>query len=85
MECPVLWCGKLQTKIDLNKTEAEIISLIQAMRNVIPFMALMKETSCILNIHLPKPQVFCKVFEDKQSCIAVAKSNFFTKNKTYCY
>ena len=38
-------------------------------------MALMKEVSFIFDLHLPKPEVFCKVFEDNKSCIDVAKSN----------
>ena len=81
--CPVLWCSKLQTEISLSTTEAEYIALIQAMREVIPFMELMKEVSFIFNIHLPNPEVFCKAFVDNQICIAVAESNKFspiTKN-----
>ena len=35
----------------------------------------MKEVYFILNIHLPKPEVFCKFSEDNQRCIAVAESN----------
>ena len=38
----------------------------------------MKEVSFIFETHLPKPEVFCKVFEDIQSCIAVAESNRFS-------
>ena len=33
------------------------------MREVRPFMALMKELSFISGIHIPKPEVFCKVFK----------------------
>ena len=43
MGLPVLWCSKLQTYIALSTTEVEYISLIQAMREVIPFMDLKKE------------------------------------------
>ena len=41
--CPVLCCNKLQTEINLSTIEAENIALRQVMRNVLPFMALMKE------------------------------------------
>ena len=75
--CPVLWCSKLQTEISLSTTEVEYIALIQAMHDEIPFMALIKEVSFISDIHPPNPEVFCKVFEDKQSCIDIAKSNRF--------
>ena len=40
--CPVLWCIKLQTEIDLSSTEAEYIALRHAMRKVIPFIVLIK-------------------------------------------
>ena len=45
------------------------------MREVIPFVALIKEVSFIFDIHLPNPEVFCKVFEENKSSIAVAGSN----------
>ena len=35
----------------------------------------MKELSFIFDIHLPNREVYCKVFEDNQSCIDVAESN----------
>ena len=45
------------------------------MREAIPFTALMKEVHFIFYIHLTKAEVFCAVFEDNQTCIAVAESN----------
>ena len=45
------------------------------MRYIIPFMVMIKEVSFIFDINLPKPWVFCKVFEDNQSCIDVAGYN----------
>ena len=46
-------------------------------------MSLMREIYFIFYIHLLGPEVFCKVFEFNQNCIAVAESNNFsprTKN-----
>ena len=80
---PVLWCSKLQAEIYLSTTEAEYIALGQAMPDVITFMDLMKEVSFIFDIHLPKPEVFCKLFEDNQSCIFVAESNRFSPRKRH--
>ena len=74
-ECPVLWCSNLQKEIALSTTEAEYIALIQAMREVITFMELMREVYFIFDICLPNSEVFCKVFKDNKSCIAVAESN----------
>ena len=69
--CTVLWCSKLQSETVLSTTEAEYIGLVQAMRKVRPFMALTKEEYIYFDLHIPKPEIFCKVFEDNQSCIAV--------------
>ena len=40
-------------------------------------MALMKELCFIFDMHLPKLEVFWKVFGDNQSCIDVMESNIF--------
>ena len=61
----------------LSTTEEEYIELSQSMRNVIPFMVMMKLVSFKIDIHIPMPEVFCKVFEDGQRCIAVVESNKF--------
>ena len=39
--CQVLWCSKLQMEITLSTIEAEYISLIQSMRNIIILTAVM--------------------------------------------
>ena len=44
------------------------------MQEVIPFMSLMKEVYFIFDIHIPNPEVFRKLFEDNQSCIAIMES-----------
>lgn len=55
--CPVLWKSKLQTEIVLSMTEAEYIALSQALREVIPFMELLKEMKPIFNLYLPNPKM----------------------------
>ena len=42
--CPITWGSKLQTEIALSTTESEYIALLSAMREVITFLGLMKET-----------------------------------------
>ena len=76
--CPILWKSKLQTEIALSTTESEYIALSQALRDVIPMMALLLELNKLIDIHIPKPDIHCKVFEDNNSCIAVAESPKFT-------
>ena len=48
------------------------------MIEVIYFMALMKELSLISDIHIPKPEVFPKLFKVKKGCVSVAESKIFS-------
>ena len=76
--CPVHWCSKMQTEIALSTAEAEYIALSQAMRETIPLMRFMTELDVIFPIHLPKPKLFSKIFEDNEACISMATSIKFT-------
>ena len=76
--CPIGWCSKLQTEIALSTAEAEYIALSQALREVIPLMTLLQELNEIFPLYISKPDFFCKVFEDNQSCIAMTESTKFT-------
>ena len=55
--CPILCVSKLQTEIALSTTEAEYIALSQAMRDLIPFIALVEDVSKILGIEYFVPEV----------------------------
>ena len=55
--------------------------MVQAMCEVIPFVAFMKELSFIFDVHLPNPEFFFKVFEDNLSFIAVAEYNNVSTRK----
>ena len=48
------------------------------MREVIPFTYLLEELAKIFPIYMPKPEVYCKVFEDNRSCIAMAEGQKFS-------
>ena len=76
--CSLLWCSKLQTEIALSTTEAEYIALSQAMREVIPLMTLMSEIDKVFPIGFKKPKIHCKVWEDNESCISIAKNQKFS-------
>ena len=71
---PICWSSKLQTEIALSTCEAEYIALSTAMREVIPLIQLLKDLEVACNVITTPPTVTCKVFEDNQSCIAVAES-----------
>ncbi len=76
--CPIAWCSKLQTEIALSTTEAEYIALSQAMREVLPLMQLLKDIDEVFPLHLPKPKIRCKVYEDNNGCIVLAKGEKFS-------
>ena len=74
--CPVLWASKLQTEIALSATEAEYISLSQALREVIPLMGLMKEMKALGHeVGTAKPRVHCRVFEDNTGAMIMAQEH----------
>ena len=76
--CPIYWASRLQTEIALSTAEAEYIALSSALREVIPLMTLMKDLQITFPVHITKPTFHCKVHEDNQSCITMAKSEKFT-------
>ena len=68
----------MQTEIALSTTESEYITLPTAMRKAIPFIQLMKEISTMFGLLTRKPVFNCKVREDNDSCMTVAKAPKFT-------
>ncbi|KAL7561436.1 hypothetical protein ACA910_009292 [Epithemia clementina (nom. ined.)] len=72
--CPILWASKIQPLIALLTTEAEIIALSSALREVIHLMELLNELrSFKIPIPFCKPKIKCQVFEDNAACIEVSK------------
>ena len=76
--CPVYWRSKLQTEIALSTAESEYIALSSVMREVLPLMPLLQELHAVFKIPLFKPKFHCAVFEDNESCIAMANASKFT-------
>jgi hypothetical protein len=67
--CPILWTSKLQSEIALSTTEAEYISLSQAMRDLIPLKTVLQELSETFNYDLQKLTTYSTVFEDNKGCV----------------
>ena len=72
--CPLIWSSKLQTEIALSTTEAEYIALSQSLREIIPLMGMLKEIKEHFYLSDNLPDIKCSVFEDNNSCIALAKA-----------
>ena len=49
------------------------ISLSMALWEVIPFIYLLQDLSEVIELHLTTPKMKCKIFEDNESCIVMAK------------
>ena len=72
--CPVLWVSKLQTEISLSTVEAEYIALSQSMRDIIPFLDQLNELDSVFQQDSPKPVIHCKLFEDNNGALELAKA-----------
>ena len=81
--CPITWGSKLQTEIDLSTTDTKYIALSSAIREVIPFLGIMKETAGLFGLLTRDPVFRCTVWEDNEICITVAKSRKFTPWKKH--
>ena len=74
--CPIIWGSKMQSLVALSTTEAELIAMSTALREVIHLQNLLLELrGCNFPIPFTKPQVVCRTFEDNTSCIEVAQSD----------
>ena len=62
--CPITWGRHLQTEIALSTTEIKYIALSSAMREVISFLGLMKETAGLFGLLTRDPVFRCTVWED---------------------
>ena len=76
--CPILWVSRLQTEIALSTAEAEYIALLQALRDVIPLITLLKEVNAVFPVHVKTPTFVCQIHKDNQSCITMATSQKFS-------
>ena len=72
--CPILWISRLQSEIALSICESEYIALSTALRDVIPLMGLLEEVSDAFSIRMNKPIMHCKVFEDNNGALELAKA-----------
>lgn len=76
--CPMLWTSRMQTEIALSTTEYEYIACSTALRDVISLMHLLKDIDLIFPVRQAKPEIHCNVYEDNESCIAMAKNRQFS-------
>jgi len=71
--CPLFWSSKLQTEIALSTTEAEYITLSQAMRALLPLCSLLLEVGTKLDLKFStKSVVKTRVWEDNTGALALA-------------
>jgi len=75
---PIAWKSSLQQEIALSSTESEITGLSYALRETIPIMNLLQEMeSKGYPVNGEQTSVHCKVFEDNQGAVEIAKTHKF--------
>ena len=73
----------MQSLVALSTTEAELIAMSTALREVIHLQNLLLELhGCNFPIPFTKPQVVCRTFEDNTACIEVAQSDHKIQPRT---
>jgi hypothetical protein len=77
-DCPIYWSSKLQTEIALSTAEVEYIALSSSLHEVIPLMTVMDELNKVFPLLMEMLQFYCIVWEDNQSCIAMATLQKYT-------
>ena len=71
--CPVIWGSKLQSVVALSTTEAELVALSTALRDVIPamdFLEELKEKGILEKV--TTPEIKCIAFEDNSGALEIA-------------
>ena len=71
--CPVVWASKLQANIALCTMQAEYIALSTAMRDLLPFKALMVEIATCMGLdHKDAAKIKTRVWEDNVGALTLA-------------
>ena len=73
--CPLVWASRLQTEVCLSSTESELVAMSAATREVIYLLRVIKDAKEVaqLDLRLLHSRIICRVFEDNQGTIAIAK------------
>ena len=87
--CPISWAYKLQSQVALSTTEAEYITMLQALRGTISIMKLVqKMRQQDFKVICTESYVYCKVFKDNSGTLELArlpKLHPRTKHINICY
>ena len=70
----MLWVSRLQSEIALSTCESEYVTLSTALRDVMPLMGLLEEISEVFHLNTNKPIMHCKLFEDNNGVLELAKA-----------
>ena len=68
-KCALIWASKLQSEITLSTTESEYVAFSQALRDVLPLIALLRELRNVIPFGENAPVLHCTVHEDNKGCI----------------
>jgi hypothetical protein len=72
--CPTVWSSKLQTEHALSATEADHVAFLQALREVMPMLEILKELEdASFEYDTAIPTVHCKAFDDDTEAVEMAR------------
>ena len=71
--CPVIWGSKLMNLIALSTMESEYQALSYGMKELIPFLNLMKEVNAALGLPEEDKELFTTIYEDNTACQLLAE------------
>jgi hypothetical protein len=84
VNCPLIWCSKLQTKIALSTAEAEYIAMSHALQGTVSVQNLVKEVSCMFLLPDPITDFCFTVHEDNHSALSMAVIKIHSSHQTHC-
>jgi hypothetical protein len=73
-DVPITWTSKLQTEIATSTMHAEYIALSMSLRELLPISRLLNEICERTNIQRDDDTKICRVFEDNEAAMKLAKS-----------
>ena len=83
--CPLVWASRLQTEVCLSSTESELVALSSATRELVYLLRIVKEAKEIaqLDLRLTNSRIICRVYEEIQGTIAIARISCLTTYQTH--
>ena len=75
VDCPILWCSKLQTLVAISSTKSDYVALLQYLREVIYLVQFLhKFNDKGFTTYSTSPKIFCKDFEGNSGALDLSRT-----------